>query len=122
MKKKVDLSPLGVLEDYFKSSESETCSSKEHNTNSKEQENSKSTSHWHGFVQLLRTRSKKSFATLHPLSVMKLSRRMTNSMREATATVPNFRVDIDLNYTNLPWKNFTLYELQTATNYFSHGL
>ncbi|KAE8009632.1 hypothetical protein FH972_006060 [Carpinus fangiana] len=122
MKKKVDLSPVGILEDYFKSSESETCSSKEHNVDSKVKQNSKSNSrwHWHGFVQLLRIRSKQSLATLHPLSVMKLSRRMSSSMREATALVRNFRVDIDLNYTKLPWKNFTLYELQRATNYFSH--
>ena len=124
MKKKEDLSPVGILEDYFKSSESETCSSKEHNVYSKVKQNSKSNSrwHWHGFVQLLRIRSKQSLATLHPLSVMKLSRRMSSSMREATALVTNFRVDIDLNYTKLPWKNFTLYELQRATNYFSHGL
>lgn len=124
MKKKVDLSPVGILEDYFKSSESETCSSKEHNVDSKAKQNSKSNSrwHWHGFVQLLRIRSKQSLATLHPLSVMKLSRRMSSSMREATALVTNLRVDIDLNYTKLAWKNFTLHELQRASNYFSHGL
>lgn len=120
MKKKVDSSsPVGVLEDYFKSSESETCSSKEHNIDSESQQNSKPTSRWHGFVQLLKSRSKKSLATLHPLSVMKLSR--SSSMREATSMVPIFHVDSHFNHTNSPWKNFSLYELQTATNYFSHG-
>lgn len=117
MNKKVDLSSVGVLEDYFKSSKSETCSSKEHDIDSKDSK-SDSRWQWHGFVQLLRTGSKKSLATLHPLSVMKLSRRMSSSMREATAMVPNFQVDI----AKLSWKNFTLHELQTATNYFSHGL
>ncbi|XP_041020132.1 receptor-like cytosolic serine/threonine-protein kinase RBK2 [Juglans microcarpa x Juglans regia] len=118
MKKKVDSSsPVGVLEDYFKSSESETCSSKELAIVSK---NSKPVSGWRGFVQLLRNRSKKSLDTLHPLSVTKLSRRMSGSMREAMSMVPFFRVHPDLTYTNLPWKNFSLYELQTATNYFSH--
>lgn len=121
MKKKVDYSsPVGVLEDYFKSSESETCSSKEHNVDYELQQHSKPTSRWHGFVQLLRSRSKKSLATMHPLSVMKLSRRISGSMREAKAMFPSFCADTDLNYTGLPWKNFTLYELQTATNYFSH--
>ncbi|KAG7970650.1 hypothetical protein I3843_07G095900 [Carya illinoinensis] len=121
MKKKVDSSsPVGVLEDYFKSSESETCSSKEHAPASKAQHNSKSVSGWRGFVQLFRNRSKKSLDTLHPLSVTKLSRRMSGSMREFMSMVPFFRVDPDLNYTNLPWKNFSLYELQTATDYFSH--
>ncbi|XP_062145523.1 receptor-like cytosolic serine/threonine-protein kinase RBK2 [Alnus glutinosa] len=114
MKKKVDLSPVGVLEDYFKSSKSETCSSKEHDIDSKDSK-SESRRQWHGFVQLLRTGSKKSLATLHPLSVMKLSRRMSRSMREATARMTNFHVDI----AKLSWKNFTLHELQTATNYFS---
>ncbi|XP_030946325.1 receptor-like cytosolic serine/threonine-protein kinase RBK2 [Quercus lobata] len=121
MKKKVDYSsPVGVLEDYFKSSESETYSSKEHNVDYEVQQHSKPTSRWHGFVQLLRSRSKKSLATMHPLSVMKLSRRISGSMREAKAMFPSFCADTDLNYTRLPWKNFTLYELQTATNYFSH--
>jgi hypothetical protein len=117
MKEKVDLSPVAVLEDYFKSSKSETCSSKEHDVDSKDSK-SDSRRQWHGFVQLLRTGSKKSLATLHPLSVMKLSRRMSRSMREATAKMTNFHVDI----AKLSWKNFTLHELQTATNYFSPGL
>jgi hypothetical protein len=123
MKKKVDSSsPVGILEDYFKSSESETCASKEHNVGCERQQNSKPASRWNGLVQLLRTRSKKSLATMHPLSVMKLSRRLSSSLREAKSMVPSFCVDTDLNYTRLPWKNFSLYELQNATSYFTHGL
>ncbi|KAK7336704.1 hypothetical protein VNO77_17250 [Canavalia gladiata] len=112
MKDKVD-SPVGVFEDYFMSSESETSSSKEPTTSDSEsQHKSKTGSKWHAFLQLLRTRSKKPIATLHPLSVLKLSRRLTSSMRETI-------IDADSALNRSPWKIFTQRELQIATNYFS---
>ncbi|KAL5561611.1 hypothetical protein UlMin_031358 [Ulmus minor] len=116
MKEKVDsFSPTGVLEDYLRSSEWETCSSKETQMGSEAKRSSKS--RWKGLVQLLRTRSKKPLATMHSLNVLNLSRRMSSSMREFIAPKFGFGTDYDL---NSQWKNFSLYELQVATNYFSH--
>ncbi|XP_062096631.1 receptor-like cytosolic serine/threonine-protein kinase RBK2 [Humulus lupulus] len=108
-------SPVCVLEDYFRSSDSETSSSKDHNNESDTHKNSKLGSRWHGFMQLLRTRSKKPLNTLHPINVLNLSRRMSGSMREIICS--NFGSDSD-NGLKSPWKNFSLYELQVATNYF----
>ncbi|KAF4382773.1 hypothetical protein G4B88_021556 [Cannabis sativa] len=70
-------SPTGVLEDYFRSSDSETCSSKEPTNGSESHKNPKLRSRWHGFMQLLRTRSKKPLNTMHTLNVLNLSRRMS---------------------------------------------
>ncbi|KAF2298624.1 hypothetical protein GH714_024376 [Hevea brasiliensis] len=117
MEKKVDKSsPVGVLEDYFRSEESESCSSKEPTSVLESQRNSKATSLWHGFFQLLRSRSKKRLATLHPLSVLKHSLRRSSSMREM---VPNLFSNSDSYNLKSPRKCFSLSELQAATNNFS---
>ncbi|KAJ6343582.1 hypothetical protein OIU76_005346 [Salix suchowensis] len=82
MEKKEDASsPVGVLEDYFKSEESESSSSKDPALDAEAAQNvSKAASRWRGFFQLIRSRSK------------------------------NFKS---------PRINFTLSELQAATNNFS---
>ncbi|KAG8653835.1 hypothetical protein MANES_05G071100v8 [Manihot esculenta] len=117
MKKKEDTSsPVGVLEDYFRSEESESCSSKEPTSVLEAQRTSKANSPWHGFFQLLRSRSKKHLATLHPLSVLKLSLKRSSSMREM---VPNLFSSSDSFNLNSPTTSFTLSELQAATNNFS---
>lgn len=117
--KEESCSPTGILEDYFRSSDSETSSSKEPNNESEAHKNSKPSSRWLSFVQLLRTKSKKPLNTMHSLNVLNLSRRMSGSMREIIAS--KFGSDSDYGLKS-PWKNFTLYELQVATHYFSHGL
>lgn len=115
MEKKEDASsPVGVLEDYFKSEDSESCSSKDPSSDA---EVSKHASRWHGFVKLLRSRSKKSLATLHPLGVLKLSMRKSSSMRENIIT--NLFANSDSSNFKSPRVNFTLSELQAATNNFS---
>lgn len=115
-KEKVDVySPTGVLEDYLKSLESESVSSKESTSESEDQ--SKPSSRWAGFVELLKFKSKRRLVTLHPL---KLSKRFSSSMREEI-TAASAHVDSDLNYFKPHWKNFTLSQLQSATNNFSHG-
>ncbi|XP_020212846.1 receptor-like cytosolic serine/threonine-protein kinase RBK2 isoform X1 [Cajanus cajan] len=112
MKGQVD-SPVGVLEDYFKSSESEICSSKEPSTvDSGSQGKSKPGSKLHAFLQLLRIKSEKPMATLHPLSVLKLSRRMSTSMSETI-------INADSSLHMSPWKIFTHHEIQIATNNFA---
>ncbi|KAL2320905.1 hypothetical protein Fmac_029874 [Flemingia macrophylla] len=113
MKDKVD-SPVGVLEDYFKSTESETSSSKEPSSAvvSESQGKSKPGSGWHAFLQLLRIKSKKPMPTLHPLSVLKISRRMSTSLRETI-------INADSSMHMSPWKIFAHHEIQIATNNFA---
>ncbi|XP_054824763.1 receptor-like cytosolic serine/threonine-protein kinase RBK2 [Prosopis cineraria] len=118
MKEKAD-SPVGVLEDYFRSSESDTSSSKEPTVDSEAQDKSKFASKWRGFLQHLTTRSKKSSpTTMHPpLSVLKLSKRMSRSMRETI--FPSSRLGADSSLHNSPWKIFTHREILLATSSFS---
>lgn len=117
MREKVDTcSPVGVLEDFFKSSDSESPS-KEHNVEFEINPKSKGSSRWHGLVQLLRTKSKKSLAPMHPL--LKLSKKMSSSMREIIT--PKLESDSEYPFKS-PWKNFSLHELQAATKNFSKGL
>jgi len=132
MKEKVD-SPVTVLEDYFRSSDSESSSSKEPSADSESREFSKSASRWHesrefsksasrwhAFLQLLRSGSKKQMNTLHPLSVLKLSKRMSTSMRESI--LPSCLLDATASPCRSPWKIFTHHEIQVATNSFSQGM
>ncbi|XP_011653512.1 receptor-like cytosolic serine/threonine-protein kinase RBK2 isoform X2 [Cucumis sativus] len=109
MKEKVNsFSPTGVLEDYFRSSGPESTSS----------ELAKPAgSFWRGIFKILGSKSRKPVSKLHPQSVLKLSKRLSNSMRETLHL--HFGFDSDVCNFNSPWKNFTLRELEAATNYFS---
>lgn len=121
MKDKAD-SPVGVLEDYFRSSESDTSSSKEPTVDSEAQDKSKFGSKWRGFLQNLTNRSKKPVATIMqppPLSMFKLSKRMSRSMRETI--FPSSRLGADSSLHNSPWKIFTHREILLATSSFSQG-
>ncbi|KAF8401591.1 hypothetical protein HHK36_012536 [Tetracentron sinense] len=109
-------SPRGVLEDCIRSLESETGSSKASTSDSEPQPNTRAASHWRGFFQLLKTRSMRRLPTFPPLNVSKFSRRKSRSVKENM----NTPVDSDLCYFKSSWKNFTLSELQTATNNFSN--
>lgn len=119
MKEKVD-SPVTVLEDYFRSSDSESSSSKEPSADSESQDLSKPSSRWHSFLQLLKSGSKKQMNTLHPLSVLNLSKRMSTSMRETI--LPSCLLDATASPCRSPWKIFTHHEIQVATNSFSQGV
>ncbi|KAL1827393.1 hypothetical protein ACET3Z_005805 [Daucus carota] len=105
-------SPTGVLEDYLNSLESDSVSTKD-GTCVEDQQLSKPPSRWAGFVQLLKSKSRRHLGTLHPLN---LSKRFSSSMRELASP----HADSDLNYFKPHWKNFTLLQLQSATNNFSH--
>lgn len=111
-------SPDGVLEDYFRTVESETASSSE----AEVEQNPKPAAGWRGLVQLLKSRSKGPLSTLHPLSVLKLSRRSSSSSREDISGATSSLGDPDLAYTSPQLKNFTISELQSATSCFNHGL
>ncbi|KAK4273152.1 hypothetical protein QN277_021607 [Acacia crassicarpa] len=119
MKEKVD-SPVGVLEDYFGSTESETsCSNSKDPTvgSGSEDDKSKPASRWPGFLQLLRTRSKKHIAPLHSLSALKLSKRFSRGTKETI--LPNHHIDADSSLHRSSCKIFTQRDIQMATNHFS---
>ncbi|KAL0459591.1 UNVERIFIED_CONTAM: hypothetical protein Slati_0586300 [Sesamum latifolium] len=86
-------SPDTVLEDFLRTAESETDSSKA-STSELEADEPKPVSRWAEFFQLLRFKSKRKLATLHPLNALSLSKK---------------------------WKNFSFSELQTATSNFCQG-
>ncbi|XLT35818.1 hypothetical protein HN873_067110, partial [Arachis hypogaea] len=73
---------------------------------------------WHGFFKLLKKGSQMSFQPFHPFkkNVPKLIRRKSKRVREDL--IPSF----DSEFANFKssWKNFTLSELQAATDDFSH--
>lgn len=114
-------SPSGVLEDYLRSLESESTSSKESCLELEDQKISKPVSRWAALVQLLKSRSKRPLGNLHSLNVLKLSKRFSSTIREAIAMSPSPIIDTDLSYFKPHWKNFTTSELQIATNNFAHG-
>lgn len=119
MKEKVD-SPVTVLEDYFRSSDSESSSSKDPAVDSESQDLSKHASRWHAFRHLFRSGSKKHTNTLHPLGALKLSKRMSTSMRETI--LPSCFLDANASPCRSPWKIFSHHEIQVATNSFSQGM
>ena len=108
-------SPVGVLEDYFRS-ESDSNSSKEtfHEENEC-QKTQKITSRFRGFINLLRTTSKKQLPSMASFNTHKLSGLRCNSMREEIPVAAFSNSDSVC-------KNFTLSELQFATKNFSQGL
>lgn len=120
-KDKADIcSPDTVLEDFLRSAESQTDSSKASTSKSQEHvvDNPKpsSSSRWIGIFHLLRFKSKRQLATLHPLN---LSKRFSSSMREQVSSLP--LIDANLNYFKPQWKNFSFSELQSATSHFFQG-
>ncbi|MED6184352.1 hypothetical protein PIB30_046571 [Stylosanthes scabra] len=121
MKEKVE-SPVTVLEDYFRSSDSSSetsSSSKDHHSglDSEYSEISRPScsSRWHSFLQVLKGKSSKNNAFLHPLNI---SRRMSSSMRESLW--PSCLLDVaSPSPCRSPWKIFSHHDIQLATNHFS---
>lgn len=72
--------------------------------------------HWGGFFRLLKKGPHMKFHTFP-----KLTRRKSKRIREDMVP-PLTSLDAELCYFKSSWKNFTLSELQIATNNFSHGL
>ncbi|KAF8387958.1 hypothetical protein HHK36_026624 [Tetracentron sinense] len=120
MEERLDMSsPRGVLEDCIRSLGSETDSSKPSTSDSEAQPNPRGSSQWRGIFHLLKTRSIRHLPSFTSLSVPKLSRRKSRCVRENVAPALNPSVDTDSSYFKSSWKNFTLSELETATNNFS---
>jgi len=123
-------SPTGVLEDYLRSLESDTISSKESTSGSEDQkDSSKPSSKWVDFVHLFRSKSKRCLPTFHPISSgLQLSRRLSSSFREQIGGIivgqqssSSSMIGEDVNYFKPHWKNFSFSQLQSATNNFSNG-
>ncbi|GKV41053.1 hypothetical protein SLEP1_g48632 [Rubroshorea leprosula] len=121
MEKKVDAdSPVGVLEDFLRSEEFETSSLKAFTADSGTEQNTKHGCRWRRFARLFRSKSKKSFATFRPRSLlMPSSFRRSSSMRENTAVTPDFLVNANPCNLKSPRKVFSFSELQIATKNFS---
>lgn len=112
-------SPDTVLEDFLRSAESQTDSSRASTSESLVELDPKPFSRLAGFFGLLRFKSKQQLPTFPPLNSLKLSKKFSSSLREQ---VPTPLLDPNSNYFKPQWKNFTLLELQTATSNFCQGL
>lgn len=114
-------SPVGVLEDYFRTVESDTNSSNDAN---EAQKNPRTSSGFRGFMGLLRSKSKKQFPALASMNIPKLSGLRSSSMREESPfslTGKCYFGNAGLHNADSPSRSFTLYELQLATKNFSQG-
>ncbi|XP_073105709.1 receptor-like cytosolic serine/threonine-protein kinase RBK2 isoform X1 [Elaeis guineensis] len=109
-------SPRGVLEDGLRCSDSETSSSKASTSCSETQVLSNISSLWKGFFLFWKQKSMRRLSSFPPLGVPKLSRK--KSSRETHDPRSNTTTDCDNCCFKPSWKNFTLSELQKATNNF----
>ncbi|CAL0334648.1 unnamed protein product [Lupinus luteus] len=82
---------------------------------------------WHqGFFKLLKKGSQMPFHTFHPLkNVQKLTRRKSKRIREdliPSFSTPALKSSLDTEFCcfKSSWKNFSLSEIQAATNDFTH--
>ncbi|KAK4355735.1 hypothetical protein RND71_024706 [Anisodus tanguticus] len=113
-------SPDTVLEDFLRTAESESDSSKASTSEFDGSKNQRSGSRWTGFLELFRSKSKGHLTKDRLItSSLKLLKRFSRSMRETSSSVkPNPILDNGLSYFKPQWELFTLSELQTATNNF----
>ncbi|KAI3964132.1 hypothetical protein MKW92_039650 [Papaver armeniacum] len=107
-------SPRGVLGDCISSFESEIGSSNASTSDCEPQPQHR----WRGFARLLKSRSMRRLPSIGPMRVPKLTRRHSRSARENPITTSTPAEDNDFCLLTT-WKNFSLSELQTATNNFS---
>lgn len=115
-----------------RSQESETPSSRASTSDSEGQAglrgNLNNNNQWRGFFKLLKKGSQMPFQTFHPLkNVPKLTRRKSKRIREdliPSLNSPALQSSFDSEFCcfKSSWKNFTLSEIQAATNDFSHGM
>lgn len=126
---KDDSSPRGVLEDCSRSLDSETTTSRASTSDWEGHPDSRNPSHWKGFFRLLKKgpQFQMRFQTFPPLKgVPKLTRRKSKRIREdmlpVLSPVMDSSIETEFCYFRSSWKNFTLAELQDATNNFSQGL
>ncbi|XP_010941737.1 receptor-like cytosolic serine/threonine-protein kinase RBK2 isoform X2 [Elaeis guineensis] len=110
-------SPRGVLDDGLRCLDLETSSSKTSTSCSETQLVSGNSSRWKGFFRFWKQQSMRRLSSFPPLGVPKLSRRKSN--RETHVPISDSTTDYSNCYFKPTWKNFTISELQKATNNFS---
>ncbi|KAG5104912.1 hypothetical protein JHK82_041882 [Glycine max] len=122
----VDLEALEIEEGSPRSQGSETPSSRASTSDSESQGSFAGTpnnnNQWRGFFKLLKKGSQMPFQTFHPLkNVPKLTRRKSKRIREDLIPSLNAAsLDTEFGCFKSSWKNFTLAEIQAATDDFSH--
>ncbi|KAF5752243.1 Kinase superfamily protein putative isoform 1 [Tripterygium wilfordii] len=120
-------SPRGVLDKFSTSMESAKTrkeSEKPPKTSTSDSEgqiNPGAPIHWRGFFRSLKEGPAAHLWTMPPLkSVPKLTRKKNKRIRDSVTSAFTTFFDADLCYFKSSWKNFTLSELEAATNNFSH--
>ncbi|KAL2922861.1 Receptor-like cytosolic serine/threonine-protein kinase RBK2 [Bienertia sinuspersici] len=100
-----------VRDECEENSESDTVS-----TSDSELHSGGQNSHWRGFIHMLK-KGPKRFQTFHPLTLPKLTRRKSRGARDnMIPVIPSLESGMCLFKPS--WKNFSLKELQDATNTF----
>lgn len=120
-----DPSPRGVFDDGLSSIELDVTSPASTSSSECQSYSKASSNRWRGFLRSLKKGSTVRFHTFPLKSVPKLTRRKSRRIREDM--VPAFHASLDaelgeLSYFKPSWRNFTLLELQDATDNFSSGL
>ncbi|GAV63226.1 Pkinase_Tyr domain-containing protein [Cephalotus follicularis] len=106
-------SPRGVIEACLSLARTDTDSSPDNNKESDiRRSNSRAHSNWSKFFSLWKRKPIKRLASFPPLAVPKISRRKSKSTRETPVLRDLFNFKSSL-------ENFTLHQLQAATNNFS---
>ncbi|XP_023549038.1 receptor-like cytosolic serine/threonine-protein kinase RBK2 [Cucurbita pepo subsp. pepo] len=120
---KDESSPRGVLEDCLRSLDSETTTSRDSTSDWVVNPDSRNPSHWKGFFRLLKKGPQMRFQTFPPLAVPKIAKRKSKSIREdmlpAVSPVRDSSMQSEFCYFKSSWKNFTLSELEAASNNFN---
>ncbi|XP_050240266.1 receptor-like cytosolic serine/threonine-protein kinase RBK2 isoform X2 [Quercus robur] len=111
-------SPRGVLEGSSRSLESDTASPGASTSDSEGNQDPGSSTRWNGFFHMLKKGPNVSFQKWK--SVPKLTRRKSKRIREEMVPALRPSIDGELCYFKSCWRNFTLSELEAATNNFSH--
>ncbi|XP_010024469.2 receptor-like cytosolic serine/threonine-protein kinase RBK2 isoform X2 [Eucalyptus grandis] len=117
-----DSSPRGVFEDDLSGVEPSVTSPASTSSSECHSFSKGSNNKWRGFLRTLKKGSPVRFHTFPLKSVPKLTRRKSTRIREDM--VPAFHASLDtelgdLSYFKPSWRNFTLIELQDATDNFS---
>ncbi|KAG7026277.1 Receptor-like cytosolic serine/threonine-protein kinase RBK2, partial [Cucurbita argyrosperma subsp. argyrosperma] len=124
VERKNESSPRGVLEDCSRNLDCETTTSLASTSDWEDHPDSRNLSHWKGFIRLLMKGPQMRFQTFPPLkAVPKLTRKKSKRIREdvlpTLSPVMDSAIETEFCYFRSSWKNFTLSELQAASNNFS---
>nr|KAJ0218362.1 hypothetical protein LSAT_V11C300111700 [Lactuca sativa] len=72
---------------------------------------------WHGFLKKIKKGSTSFHPSLH--SIKRLTRKKSRKLSECIPDLPQINMDAELHCFEASWKNFSLQDLESATNNFS---